>query len=136
MSIRPYTTADLRAEAARQHAAAAEDPDFMGIGEQMDSTAIGSTVDDEQPKTWDLLSRDDFEAAQRAVDDLLHGAAGTSRWAVDLGADGLVPGHQHIDVAGGVARLHIAFQPDLSEEQRAQVARNVATILGEKVVEA
>ncbi|AZM46604.1 hypothetical protein DMB38_12960 [Streptomyces sp. WAC 06738] len=71
MSTRPYTTADLRAEAAGQHATATADPDFMGIGEQMLGALIPSTVTDPDAsatsrdggRTWDMLARDDFEAA-------------------------------------------------------------------------
>jgi len=82
----PYTDADLRLEAAAQHHAATTDPDFGGIGEQM--------TDD----VWRNLSDDDFDIAQRAIDDLLSNAADTSEWAVNLGAFGL---HKTTELAWG-----------------------------------
>lgn len=137
MSTLPYTTADLRTEAARQHATAIEDPDFMGIGEQMEDAVIQSrTVGVVTPvgTSWsEALDGDDFEAAQRAVDELLRSAADTSDWAITLGADKLQPDPRHVDLDGGAARLHIAFRADLTDEQRAMLLGVVATVLGEQV---
>lgn len=42
MTQQPYTDADLRAEAARQLGALTEDPEFMGVGEQMNGADISS----------------------------------------------------------------------------------------------
>ncbi|MDX2628616.1 hypothetical protein QBA57_28750 [Streptomyces scabiei] len=44
MTDLPYTDDDLRAEAARQHVALTEDPDFMGVGEQMQGSEIESML--------------------------------------------------------------------------------------------
>ncbi|WP_240649196.1 hypothetical protein [Streptomyces sp. Z26] len=122
----PYTDADIRAEAARQHALSLDDPDFMGIGERMNDTEIPSFTTEDEPglvegTTWDALSREDFDAAQRAIDDLLAGAADVSRWAVDLGADGLEPvdGQLTADTGDGpLFRIHIAVRPDMPEDVR------------------
>lgn len=130
MSTRPYTTADLRAEAAGQHATATADPDFMGIGEQMLGALIPSTVTDPDApatsrdggRTWDMLARDDFEAAQRAVDALLHGAADVSDWAIALGADGLEPSPDTVEMKGDgqpIVRVHFAFAEDMPDDARA-----------------
>lgn len=117
MTDQPYTTADLLAEAARQHKAATEDPDFSGIGEQMEGHKIPSR-DDFQ---WDQLDEDDYDKAMRAIDDLLGKAADVSRWAVDLGADGLEPDEHQFTLKAGETpfiRVHFAFAPDLSDEGR------------------
>jgi hypothetical protein len=103
----------------------------MGIGERMDGTPIPSTVVDLEPETgeplemsraWNHLPRKDFDAAQRSIDDLLTSAADVSDWAVNLGADGLEPGARVIDI-GWVngplqARLHLAFAPDMPDDER------------------
>ncbi|MFE0329039.1 hypothetical protein ACFW08_20100 [Streptomyces sp. NPDC058960] len=117
MSDRPYTDDDLRAEAASQHAALLRDPDFMGIGERMD--------DD----TWRNLGPDDFEAAQRAVDDLLTKAADISEWAVNLGADGLEPSLNVLNIDGDdtpIVRVHLAFHPDMSDADRDRFSMGLA----------
>jgi hypothetical protein len=114
MTDQPYTDEDLRAEAAHQHRILAADPDFMGIGEMMDGSEIDSTG-----TTWDQLGDGEFDAAQRAIDDLLGKAADVSDWAINLGADGLEPDEEHVDIAG--ARIHFAFDPSMPEEMRASV---------------
>ncbi|MFE7899215.1 hypothetical protein ACFU3E_17130 [Streptomyces sp. NPDC057424] len=130
MSDRPYTDADLRAEAARQHATASEDPDFMGVGEQMEYTFIDSTIVDPDPatgtepitgNTWDALAPHDFEAAQRDIHRLINGAADVSEWAVNLGADGLEPDEHQLTWSAGeqpIVRVHFAFHPRMHAEAR------------------
>lgn len=116
MSDRPYTDDDLRAEAASQHAALLRDPDFMGIGEHMDDDA------------WRNLSPDDFEAAQRAVNDLLTKAADVSEWAINLGADGLEPVEHQIGFKAGerpIVRIHFAFAPQLSDDARDTLVQGI-----------
>jgi hypothetical protein len=127
---RPYTEDDLRTEAARQLATLAEDPDFMGVGEQMDSTFIESTIVDPDPQTgtervtgttWDFLDEEHFNAAQREIHDLINGAADTADWAVNLGADGLEPDEHQLEMKAGdqvIARIHFAFEPDMPDEMR------------------
>lgn len=118
MSDRPYTDDDLRAEAARQLKNAGEDPDFGGIGEQMEGHKIPSR-DDVQ---WDQLGEDDFDTAKRDIDDLLGKAADVSEWAIQLGADGLEPSPNALTVDGDdtpLVRMHLAFHPDMDEHARA-----------------
>jgi hypothetical protein len=123
----PYTDDDLRAEAAGQHRVLLSDPDFMGIGEQMDGSEIESTFHDEagqrhdNGRTWDQLSREDFDDAQRRIDALLEAAADVSEWAVNLGADGLEPEEHQFTLSAGpkpIIRVHFAFAPEMSDEAR------------------
>lgn len=138
MTNRPYTDDDLRTEAARQHYVATIDPDFMGIGEQMDSRFINSTTVDPDPeqgtepvtgKTWDQLDRQDFAAAQRAIDDLLSSAADVSTWAINLGADDLEPSDDHVISLGAddkpIARIHFAFEPGMPEDMRTALVQGI-----------
>ncbi|MGK3107912.1 MULTISPECIES: hypothetical protein [Streptomyces] len=134
MTDRPYTDDDLRAEAARQHKKLTEDPDFMGIGEQMGDASVVHTDDGETSLTWQELlvpegggSWDAFDAAQRKIHDLINGAADVSDWAVALGADGLEPdGHTlQLGASDGsdsddepTVRLHFAFHPDMEAADR------------------
>ncbi|MFC8985148.1 hypothetical protein [Streptomyces sp. NPDC057115] len=141
MTDRPYTEDDLRAEAARQHATLTEDPDFMGVGEQMDGSYVESTVIDEDPDfqpegdTWDALAPHDFEAAQRKIHDLINGAADVSEWAVNLGADGLQPNGHTIQLGAKEAgdddsempfvRMHFAFHPTATDDERDRFVMNL-----------
>ena len=126
MTGRPYTDDDLRTEAARQLANAAEDPDFMGIGEQMEGHKIPSRGDFQ----WDQLGEHDFDKAMHAIDDLIAKAADVSEWAVSLGTDGLQP-HEHvIDIGWNdgplQARIHIAFTDDIPEAEREQFVTDIS----------
>ncbi|MEU8473717.1 hypothetical protein [Streptomyces hygroscopicus] len=126
---RPYTDADLRAEAARQLKNAGEDPDFGGIGEQMEGHKIPSRNDVQ----WDQLGEDDFDTATRAVDDLLTSAADVSTWAVDLGADGLEPDEHQLTWRAGpqpIVRVHFAFHAGMSDEARDHLVQAVGEALG------
>jgi len=144
---RPYTDEDLRAEATRQHAALVTDPDFMGIGEQMGDTEVDSLAPRYEPQdidgqpndadgpTWsDVCNRQQFTEAQHAIDDLLTNAADTSRWAIDLGADGLEPsdGHALTLMSDGeaFARILLAFAPDVPDEDRDGLAFGIAEAFG------
>lgn len=112
----PYTDDDLIAEAARQHKILTEDPDFMGIGEQMEGR-----------EQWDALDNDAFDAAQRKLDRLLEGAADTSEWAIRCGVDGLEPHREAIDSGphdGTHVRVHFAFSADIPAEARARYIAN------------
>ena len=123
MTDHPYTEDDLRTEAASQHAALLRDPDFMGIGEQM------------QDETWRSLSEDDFEAAQRAIDDLLTNAADVSEWALNLGADGLQPSDEHAITLDGngkpIARIHFAFEPGMPDEMRTALVQGIGEAIAD-----
>ncbi|WP_432041452.1 hypothetical protein [Streptomyces cadmiisoli] len=137
MSDQPYTDDDLRAEAARQHAVLTENPDYMGVGEQMEGESIPSTIVDLEPETseplemsraWSHLGDHDFEAAQRKIHNLINSAADVSKWAINLGADGLEPdGHTFQIGAKGpddddpdrpFVRMHFAFHPDATANER------------------
>jgi hypothetical protein len=118
MTDRPYTDDDLRVEAARQYVALTEDPDFMGVGEQMD---------DEE---WRSLSADDFNSAQRKIHDLINGAADVSEWAINLGADGLEPLPEQMSAQtdnGPWFRLHFAVRPDMPDDMRRALVEGVGT---------
>ncbi|MFD7774304.1 hypothetical protein [Streptomyces sp. NPDC059753] len=146
MTDRPYTDADLRHEAARQHAMSVEDPDFMGISERMDGALIDSTVVDPDPATgtvpvtgttWDQLGREDFDAAQHSIDDLIAGAADVSEWAVHLGADGLAPSDEHqITLDGGakpIVRIHFAFEPDMDERMKNALVTGISQAIADEL---
>jgi hypothetical protein len=132
---RPYTDEDLRAEAARQYAVLTEDPDFMGVGEQMQDTFIDST-DDNDPdgvedsgSTWgEALDEDQFDEAQRQIDDLINGAADVSEWAINLGADGLEPSEQQLTFGADEprVRIHFAFAPDMGDADRRDFVAEIA----------
>jgi hypothetical protein len=125
----PYTVADLLAEAARQHKTATEDPEFSGVGEQMEGHKIPSRGDFQ----WDQLDDADFDKAQRAIDDLLGKAADISRWAVDLGDDNLQPGAQTIEIGWNdgplQARLHIAYAAEMPDEERDQLVTDLSNAI-------
>lgn len=127
MTDLPYTDADLRHEAARQLKNATEDPDFMGIGEQMTGTVIPSRQG--QPRAcWhdlDDLEGDAFGDAMRAIDGLLSKAADLSAWAIDLGADDLEPTGHLIEIDGPdgevAVRVHFAFAAAMPSPLRDEV---------------
>jgi hypothetical protein len=148
MADRPYTDDDLRAEAARQYATLAEDPDFMGVGEQMEYAIVESTDDGTCAReTWHELlvaptPDDEYEAygeAQKQIHDLINGAAEISEWAINLGADGLEPaahtfqlGAQGVgdgDAEEPFVRLHFAFGPNVAEEDRDRWVVQLARVI-------
>ncbi|WP_200309146.1 hypothetical protein [Streptomyces adelaidensis] len=130
MTELPYTDDDLRTEAASQHKALTEDPDYTGIGEAMDDDIVPST----EPgggKTWATLLLDDaaFDEARDQISDLISKAADVSRWAVGLGADGLQPSDEHVITIGAddkpIARIHFAFEPGMPEEMRTALVQGI-----------
>lgn len=127
MTDHAYTPDDLRTEAARQLFGAQQDPDFMGIGEQMEGAPIESTFYDaagqrhEQGRSWDQLDEDSWDTAQRGIDKLINGAVDLSDWAVNLGADGLDPEEHQFTLNAGpkpIIRVHFAFAPEMSDDAR------------------
>jgi hypothetical protein len=146
MTDHPYTDDDLRAEAARQHSSLTEDPDFMGVGEQMEDRYAQSTVIDEDPdferegSTWGELlpyNHDDgnaYNEAQRKIHNLINGAADVSRWAVDLGADGLEPSPDVLNLDGDngpFIRVHFAFDPAMPERERQRFSLGLAQVIAD-----
>ncbi|MBZ6211700.1 hypothetical protein KVH31_34965 [Streptomyces olivaceus] len=147
MTDHPYTDHDLRAEAARQHAALTEDPDFMGVGEQMEDGWVPSveTTEDGSARTWkQLLVVDDetgddedytaFGEAQRKIHGLIQGAADVSEWAVNLGADNLEPSTEHaitLNAGRPIVRVYFAFEPGMSEEMRTLFVEGIGDAINE-----
>ncbi|MET7321481.1 hypothetical protein [Streptomyces sp. NPDC005549] len=143
MTDHPYTDDDLRAEAARQHATLAEDPDYVGVGEQMDDRFVHYEVVDAEhgdlmppPGTprWNDLSEDEFDEAQQKIHDLINGAADVSEWAVNLGADNLQPSTEHaitLNAGRPIARIHFAFEPDMPEEMRTALVEGIGDAINE-----
>jgi len=137
MTDRPYTDDDLRAEAARQHATLIEDPDFMGVGEQMQDAIVESTDDGTCARqTWNELlvaptpndEYDVFNEAKQKIHDLITGAADVSEWAVHLGADGLEPLGEQLTADtqdGPWFRLHFAVRPDMPDDMRRALVEGV-----------
>lgn len=136
MTERPYTDEDLRAEAARQHYTSTTDPDFMGIGEQMEDAPVDHTDDGETSLTWQELlvpegggSWEAFGEAQRKIHDLINGAADVSEWAINLGADGLEPSDEHVITLDGdgkpIARIHFAFEPGMPDDTRTALVQGI-----------
>ncbi|MDT0409912.1 MULTISPECIES: hypothetical protein [Streptomyces] len=135
----PFTDADLRTEAARQHANLVDDPDFMGVGEGMEDAYVDSTLNaDGEGKTWaDLLPYEAdrgeaYNAAQRKIHELIPGAD-LSQWAVDLGADGLEPAEAHLNLGADrpLARIHFAFAPDADEDTRIALVKGVGAAISQ-----
>lgn len=130
----PYTDTDLRAEAASQHAALLEDPDFGSVGEGMQDAWVSSTLNGDDGHTWaELLpyeadGGEAYNAAQRKIHDLIPGAD-VSEWAVNLGADGLQPDPHHADFGhdpngtSPLMRLHFAFHPEADATDRHALAQ-------------
>ncbi|MEE1774479.1 hypothetical protein PUR34_41490 [Streptomyces sp. JV185] len=143
MTDQPYTNADIRAEAARQHASLTEDPDFMGVGEAMEDSVVESTDDGTCGRqTWDELlvgptPNDEYEAyntAQRKIHDLIKGAASLSEWAVNLGADGLDPEEHSITIGADekpIARIHFAFEPGMPDEMRTALVEGIGQAIAD-----
>jgi hypothetical protein len=135
MTDRPYTDDDLLAEAARQHVALTEDPDFMGVGEQMQGSEIESLLPPEEADGaegphWDeVLDEDQFSDAQRRIHGLISSAADVSEWAVHLGADGLEPLPEQLTAHTDYSpwfRLHFAVRPDMPDDMRRALVEGVA----------
>ena len=105
----------------------------MSVGEQMADTEIDSHLppveaDEAGPHWGEALDSNEFEVAQRAIHDLIRGAADVSEWAVNLGADGLEPYDGQLTLDGDdkpFARIHFAFDPDMPEEMRLALVEGV-----------
>ncbi|MFI6639972.1 hypothetical protein [Streptomyces sp. NPDC050504] len=138
MTDRPYTDADLRAEAARQHAELVDDPEYMCIGEMMQDAIVESTDDGTCARqSWNELlvaptPNDEYDAlneAQRAIHRLITGAADVPEWAINLGADGLEPAEHQLTINADdrpIARIHFAFEPGMPEDMRTALVEGLA----------
>jgi hypothetical protein len=108
MTDRPYTDTDLRTLAAHLHAGAARNADDR----------IRPSVQRQWGTELDL---DQIDEACDEMTGLLDSAANVSRWAVNLGADGLEPTEHVIDLDnpdGPFVRIHLAIHPDMPEADR------------------
>jgi hypothetical protein len=138
---RPYTDDDLRAEAARIHRQFTAEPDEGLVGEVMESGHVPSveTSEDGSARTWpELLEPDgeetpEYARAQRAITDLIRGAADVSCWAVGLGADGLEPSDEHVITLGAddkpIARIHFAFEPGMDDGMRTALVQGIGQVI-------
>ncbi|QJT04390.1 hypothetical protein G9272_32245 [Streptomyces asoensis] len=124
---RPYTDDDLRTEAARQLSAHRGHQHPNATLAAMLDAHIESTRTDtgDDGLTWDeALECRDLNTPATAIHTLIEGAADISEWAINLGADGLIPDAEHVDITHadvtGV-RIHFAFHPGMPEELRASV---------------
>ncbi|MEE1818003.1 hypothetical protein PUR59_23650 [Streptomyces sp. SP18ES09] len=135
MTDRPYTDDDVRAEAARQLSTLIEDPDFISVGEAMLDARVASTCSDDEEDgiTWDeALNCGEFDEPQRAIHDLITSSADISDWAVNLGADGLVPYDGQLTLDGAdkpFARIHFAFDAETPEEMRFALVQGVGSAI-------
>ncbi|MFF0143561.1 hypothetical protein ACFYRN_45160 [Streptomyces sp. NPDC005227] len=140
VDARPYTDADLRAEAVRQ--LSAHGP---GITPEQSYSAmldahIASTRDEDSGPTWsEALSAPELAAPADAVHALIKGAADVADWGVRLGADELTPSNEHvITINAGVrpfARLHFAFAPGMDEEMRTALVKGVGGTIDDALAE-
>ena len=87
MTPRPYTNADLRAEAASCLHALSIRPTPGDIHRSLPGTYIDSHRTNDGGATWDdLLDPAGMGAAVAEIHALIEGAADVSEWAVNLGA--------------------------------------------------
>lgn len=134
MTEKPYTDDDLRAEAARQHAAhgPGSSPE-RAYAAMLDARIESSLTADGSGPTWtEAVDRPDLGAPAAAIHALIEGAAAVSEWAINLGADGLDPSGYVVTVgpaARPLARLHFAFRPDVPEETRIALVARLDRIL-------
>jgi hypothetical protein len=117
MTERPYTESGLRAVAARVHETSARDSDHR----------VSSAV----KRQWGAqLDADQLDEAGDALITVLDRTADTSRWAVDLGNDGLKPHPSALDAGDGPRfRVHFAFAPDMSDDDRADIVGQFAAFM-------
>ncbi|MFC9700890.1 hypothetical protein ACFTWD_09385 [Streptomyces sp. NPDC056943] len=131
MTERPYTDEDLRAEAASCLAALSIPPTTADIRRSLPDTYIDShrTPDSGSEATWTaVLGEDALGTPTGEIHALIEVAADVSEWAVNLGADDLVPYDGQLTLDGDsrpFARIHFAFAPDTPEEMRLALVQGV-----------
>jgi hypothetical protein len=108
----PFTDEDLKAAAALMHYALTIEP----------NPADASAGLSDNPR-WLLVEpgSEHDEQLRESVVELVSGAADISRWAVDLGADGLEPEEHQFTLNAGpkpIIRVHFAFAPEMSDDSR------------------
>jgi hypothetical protein len=114
MTDSPYTDGDARVEAAAQ-LRAARDPEYFEINIE------GHKIPSRGDFQWDQLGDDDFHDANREISEHVEYALDLSRWAVDLGANGLKATSELAWGRGGDAwdlAVQIAHRPALKDDLR------------------
>lgn len=114
-----YTEEDVRVEAARQYKEILSDADSLSVMERMA---------DRSP--WGPLEEDALADAEEKVSSEMKRAADLSRWAVDMGAEALVPAADEVTIRDNtgraIMRVHFAFEPELTRESQTSVMGSVA----------
>lgn len=141
MTDRPYTDDDLRAEAAGQLYYSGGDITRRNVGETMEDNwvpSLSTDDDDSMVSWWELLDPGSgsgpYNEARDAIYKLIMHSADTARWAVDLGADGLEPTGNVINIGADTGtgdtprvRLHFAFHPDMDDDARDGFVLNLSS---------
>ena len=121
MTDRLYTDDDLRAAAALMHYAMTTEPNPTDADAVLSGHPAWANVE---------VGGDEEDQLRESVVELVSGAADVSEWAVNLGADGLEPCDQVLNVgAEQRARIHFAFAPDMSEADRRDLISEIAAAL-------
>jgi hypothetical protein len=92
-------------------------------GDSLESLTISETADDHGINVDDWTG-DDWDDYSDAVQKILRATPDLTEWAIGLGAHGLRPGSDYIDLGPSGqpgARIHFAFHPDLPDGLRASV---------------
>jgi hypothetical protein len=135
----PYTDDDLRAEAARQLSAHGPGAGREQTYAAMLDALIESTRDTGGPTWSEALEASALNAPADAINSLINGAADVSQWAVNLGADGLQPEEHTLQLGAKgpdpedpdqpFVRLHFAFHPDATAEDRDRFVRELSKVV-------
>jgi hypothetical protein len=130
----PYTDDDLRVEAAICLLALSTAPAVPDILRWLTGAYVESLRNaDRSGQTWDdILDSAGLADVARKVHDLAIAAADVSRWAVQLGADGLEPDERQFEVKAGdkvIARVHFAFDPDMADDMRTALVTGLSDAL-------
>ncbi|GGS81788.1 hypothetical protein [Streptomyces griseoviridis] len=135
---RPYTDDDLRAEAAVCLLALSTTPSTTDIRRWLPGAYVDShRQDDDSSYTWgDLLGEDRLGEVAAKIHALIENAAHVTRWAVDLGADGLEPSPHTLNLDGDghpLVRIHMAFHPDMDERARQRFGLALARVMADNL---
>ncbi|MFJ5151430.1 hypothetical protein ACIQCF_07545 [Streptomyces sp. NPDC088353] len=127
---RPYTDDDLRTEAAICLLGLSTTPGVADIRRWLPGAYVEShREDDGSGHTWgDLLDENGLGEVSGKVHALVEGAADVTRWAVDLGADGLEPLPEQLSAQtdnGPWFRLHFAVRPDMPDDMRRALVEGI-----------
>lgn len=112
MTDQPYTDEDLRAAAALMHYALTTEPNPADADSVLSGHAAWAHVE---------VGSDEEDQLRESVVELVSGAVDASEWAVNLGADGLEPSSDVINLDnpdGPFVRIHLAFHPGMAERDR------------------